>query len=147
MYYEQLAVNKRRRQDHVTHVIDGGVNRKNHREKKKIKSPILKYNKWEVPSTNHRDSPIASRSHTPDRSPVQWRSIENDLREVKRTLRGFITKLYERDSQNRVNLEWRVVALVFDRMFFYIYLTTILVSLATIFPWHQALARYDEGSL
>lgn len=62
------------------------------------------------------------------------KSLENDIREIKWILRAYICRLSDKDRQARVTKEWRIVAGVLDRLFFYIYVSIILISLATIFP-------------
>jgi hypothetical protein len=54
------------------------------------------------------------------------------VREMKRMLKSFMTKLQTREVKERIALEWRLVALSLDRMFFYIYLFTIGISITTI---------------
>lgn len=62
------------------------------------------------------------------------KSLESDIREIKWILRAYICRLGEKDRQARVTKEWRIVAGVMDRLFFYIYVGIIIISLATIFP-------------
>lgn len=150
MEFEQLKRPRQRHIEHVTHVLDGGSSiscgGRREKRKKKIRSPVLTYNKWESSAIDcPRDSPITPRyqrvGDTPDHSPVHTHMFEGDVKEIKRALRSFMNRIYDRDAQQRVALEWRVVALVLDRMFFFIYLSTILVSLMTIFPWKEALTK------
>lgn len=71
----------------------------------------------------------------PDPSAIaQNQVIESDVREIKRILRTYIQRLNEKDAQGRVAKEWRTVAKVIDRVFFFAFLAAIFVSLATIFP-------------
>jgi hypothetical protein len=65
-------------------------------------------------------------------------AIENEVREIKNVLRSFMWKVHQRDVKDKVAQEWRLVALALDRLFFVIYLVTILVSLVAIFPWNEA---------
>jgi len=60
--------------------------------------------------------------------------LENDVREVRRILQAYALRLNERDAHARVTKQWRLVARVLDRLFFFFYCATILISLATIFP-------------
>jgi hypothetical protein len=158
MEFEQLKRPRHRHIEHVTHVIDGGTatscSGRKEKRKKRIRSPVLTYNKWEQSSTVDvcpRDSPIAPRYQrlgiTPDHSPVHVNMFEGDVKEIKKALKTFINRLYDRDVHNRIALEWRVVALVLDRLFFFIYLSTILVSLMTIFPWKEALYYGPHASI
>lgn len=153
---------------HMTHVISGsssGSHRKLCKEKKSIKSPILYYNKWEPPPTpcHQPDSPITPRhqnhvteNHAPNAldgaaataSPSMLVGedravIESEVREIKQMLRSFMTKVQQRDAKDRIAQEWRLVALTLDRLFFFVYLATILISLVAIFPWNEALSTRE----
>jgi hypothetical protein len=57
---------------------------------------------------------------------------QKQVREIKRVLKSFMTKLQGRDAKEKIALEWRLVALSIDRMFFVIYLLTIFVTIITI---------------
>ena len=152
-----------------------------HKDKKKIKCPELKYNKFQPPpqavfeykdgtgsnnigpagqsllqqyqaaggggggpannTANHNTMGRAQygmanamEMQTPKASGVNSQVIESDVREIKRILRTYIQRLNEKDAQGKVAKEWRIVARVLDRLFFFIYVSTIIVSLATIFP-------------
>ena len=54
------------------------------------------------------------------------------IREIKRVLRSFMIKLQSRDAKEKVSLEWRLVALSIDRLFFVVYLATIITSILVI---------------
>ena len=60
--------------------------------------------------------------------------VENDIKEIKKILRCYMARLGDKDAHSRVTKEWRIVARVLDRLFFFMYVSTIIVSLATIFP-------------
>lgn len=62
------------------------------------------------------------------------RVLENDVNEIKRILKAYMVRLSDKDSNARVTKEWRLVARVLDRLFFFMYVSTIIVSIATIFP-------------
>jgi hypothetical protein len=64
------------------------------------------------------------------------------VREMKRMLKSFMMKLQSRDAKEKIALEWRLVALALDRMFFYMYLVTIGVSIVTISV--LCYSRYTE---
>lgn len=161
---------------HMTHVISGssasGSSRKLCKEKKSIKSPIMSYNKWEPPPAprDHPDSPITPRhqnhvtteNHAPSSTDgaasasaaaapsmlagADRAVIESEVREIKQMLRSFMTKVQQRDAKDRIAQEWRLVALTLDRLFFFVYLATILISLVAIFPWNEALSTRDHLS-
>ena len=152
------TIKTKRQRDHVTHhmthVISGsssGSSRKQCKEKRSIKSPILSYNKWEpAPAPCHQpDSPITPRhqnhvtteNHAPNAvdggggggaaESVSPRSmlvgadravIESEVREIKQMLRSFMTKVHQRDAKDRIAQEWRLVALTLEkRLFFFVY--------------------------
>ncbi len=121
----------------ITHIHG---RKKSSKEKRKIKSPILQYNKWEPPSASvsGRESPLAQRAkssqQTPETSPQHTLDIENEVKEIKRALRAFMLKAQNKDAANKMMRDWRVVALVIDRLFFFIFVVTVFVSLITMFP-------------
>ena len=80
------------------------------------------------------DSPVQARYQTPDRSPLHNVAMESEVKEIRRALRSFMARLQEKDAVAKVMMEWRIVALVLDRLFFCMYLAIIIVSLCTIFP-------------
>jgi hypothetical protein len=61
-------------------------------------------------------------------------TLESDVRDIRRMLQTYAGRLGERDAHARTTKQWRLVARVFDRLFFFIYCATIIISLATIFP-------------
>lgn len=61
------------------------------------------------------------------------------MREIKRVLRSFMTKLQTRDAKEKIALEWRLVALSLDRLFFIVYLATITITMVTL-----AMTRYMQ---
>lgn len=60
--------------------------------------------------------------------------MESDIREIRKLLKSYVTRLDNKDSASRTTKEWRIVARVLDRIFFFCYIGTIVVSLFTIFP-------------
>ena len=125
------------RPDNRHSVSESSSPHRKHKEKKKIKCPELKYNKFQPPSFEFRDGAPSNRTHassSADKSPIHNPVIETDVKEIKRILRTYINRLNEKDTQGRIAKEWRIVARVLDRLFFFMYACTIIVSLATIFP-------------
>ena len=122
--------------------------RKHSKEKKKIKCPELKYNKFQPPVMDYRDGVASSRGHPmpEQRSPLHNQALETDIREIKRILRTYMNRIHEKDAQGKIAKEWRIVARVLDRLFFFMYVSTIIVSLATIFPkgWHHWMKPGSE---
>ena len=60
--------------------------------------------------------------------------LVNDVQEIRTLLNAYMKRLGDKDVAAKVTKEWRVVAKVLDRVFFYLYCTTIIVSLCIIFP-------------
>jgi len=61
-------------------------------------------------------------------------TLESDVREVRRMLHAYSLRLSERDAHARITKQWRLVARVLDRLFFFFYCATIIISLYAIFP-------------
>ncbi|XP_033748876.1 neuronal acetylcholine receptor subunit alpha-5-like isoform X1 [Pecten maximus] len=57
--------------------------------------------------------------------------LESDVREIKIHLRQLYERTVQRELKEKTAKEWRVVALVLDRLFFFVYLTAIVVSIIT----------------
>jgi len=89
-----------------------------------------------------------------DRSPVHCPlspALEADVRDIRRLLKTYVTRLETKDAAARATKEWRIVARVLDRLFFFCYIGTILVSLFTIFPgdvshWYSTEPPTDAPS-
>ena len=62
------------------------------------------------------------------------RRLERDVVDINRYLRLYLGRLDDAERQNRVARDWRLVARLLDRLFFFMYVSTVAVSLATIFP-------------
>ena len=60
-------------------------------------------------------------------------SVEADVREIRIHLQQWSDKAAEKEIKDRITREWRVVALVLDRLFFCLYLLVIIVSVCTAF--------------
>ena len=65
---------------------------------------------------------------------VNLRSVENDLKEIRDYLRHMKKKVEDADRSNRTADEWKQVALVLDRTFFFTYCCWLLLSLIVMFP-------------
>ena len=61
-------------------------------------------------------------------------STRADLVDIRSMLAAYMKRLADKDATASVTKEWRIVAKVFDRLFFFLYCATIIVSLLTIFP-------------
>jgi len=76
-----------------------------------------------------------------DRSPVHCPvnpALEADVRDIRRLLKTYVTRLETKDAAARTAKEWRIVARVLDRLFFFCYVGIIIVSMIVIF--------YSSGS-
>ena len=116
-----------------------GAKQKKRKSKNKA-PPEMKYNKFQMydmasdGSTSFRNHSRAEAT-SPDKSPIHMhQSVESDVKEIRRYLRQLLSRIHQKEEKNKVALEWRIVALVMDRLFFFFYLAAILISLVTIFP-------------
>ncbi|XP_071128929.1 neuronal acetylcholine receptor subunit beta-3-like [Mytilus edulis] len=64
-------------------------------------------------------------------------SVEQDVKEIRNHLQRWSDKTEEKEMKERITREWRIVALVLDRLFFCLYLLVIIVSICTAF--HRAI--------
>ncbi|VDO04439.1 unnamed protein product [Rodentolepis nana] len=76
------------------------------------------------PNLDSEDSPIMLSSST---------SLERDVRELKRYVRMFVNRQKEGARKNTIAMEWRTMALVLDRLFFFVYIATIGITVITVF--------------
>jgi len=60
------------------------------------------------------------------------RALQTDIREIRRIIKAYVGRLQDREVTNQVAKEWRIVARVLDRLFFMLYIGTIIVSLAVM---------------
>ena len=82
-------------------------------------------------------SPVPADPAGLDRSPVHCPvnpALEADVRDIRRLLKTYVTRLEAKDAAARAAKEWRIVARVLDRLIFFCYVGIILVSRLTIFP-------------
>lgn len=66
-------------------------------------------------------------------APSQFSMLEAEVREIRRHLKRMVDKNAEKAHKEYLAREWKLVALVLDRLFFFAYLTAILVSAFTLF--------------
>lgn len=76
------------------------------------------------PNLDSEDSPIMLSSST---------SLERDVRELKRYVRMFVNRQKEGARKNTIAMEWRSMSLVLDRLFFFVYIATIGITVITVF--------------
>ncbi|CAF3280029.1 unnamed protein product [Rotaria socialis] len=65
---------------------------------------------------------------------LNLRSIENDLKEVRDYLRHMKKKVENSEQSNKDADDWKQVALVLDRTFFFAYFLWFMISVFVIFP-------------
>lgn len=65
---------------------------------------------------------------------MNLRSIENDLKEVRDYLRHMKKKVENNDRSEKNGSDWKQVALVLDRTFFFAYCAWFVISLIMMFP-------------
>ncbi|CAF2081197.1 unnamed protein product [Rotaria magnacalcarata] len=65
---------------------------------------------------------------------INLRSIENDLKEIRDYLRHMKQKIEDTDRSNKAADDWKQVALVLDRTFFFAYFGWLILSLIVMFP-------------
>lgn len=122
------------------------------KEFKKMKIKELKYNRFQIKELNHvnRSDSRANGNVTtgsgvgtqflppdpsPDMSPLHLhQGFDNDIKEIKRYIKTLLYKQKHAEQLDKIRSEWRAVALVLDRLFFFLYVISIVVSLAAIFP-------------
>ena len=59
----------------------------------------------------------------------QLAEIDLKLNDIREFLRFYRDRLESKDKAERIGKEWKALGLIFDRLFFWIYMVTILVSL------------------
>ena len=62
-------------------------------------------------------------------------NIERDIRDMKLYLTAMMNKHNKKEEHEKIAKEWKLVALVLDRLFFFIYLIIIIVSISTVFDF------------
>lgn len=65
---------------------------------------------------------------------IELRHISSNLSELLDFLKAYKLRVTEKDRKERMAREWKAVSLIFDRIFFMIYLTAIITSLCIILP-------------
>ena len=62
-------------------------------------------------------------------------ALEKDIKEIKLYMRTVMQKSSQKDLKEKIAREWKLVALVLDRLFFFAYLLIIVVSILTVFDF------------
>ena len=79
-----------------------------------------------------------------DSSPIHFpQSAENEVREIKKLIKQYIQKTQSKEQTMQGTSEWRIISMVLDRIFFYLYIACMIISLTKLFP--QPPADLIEG--
>ncbi|CAF4096530.1 unnamed protein product, partial [Rotaria sp. Silwood1] len=65
---------------------------------------------------------------------ITFMTDETDLKEIRDFLRTTRKRMEDKEAKTKTVNDWKQVALVLDRTFFFIYFIAIIVSLAVMFP-------------
>ncbi|CAF0804716.1 unnamed protein product, partial [Adineta ricciae] len=65
---------------------------------------------------------------------IAFMTVETDLKEIRDFLRTTRKRMEDKEAKAKTINDWKQVALVLDRTFFFIYLSAIIISLAAMFP-------------
>ncbi|CAL8090031.1 unnamed protein product [Calicophoron daubneyi] len=60
--------------------------------------------------------------------------LERDVIEIKRWIKSIVSRQKEIQRKNFISMEWRLLALILDRFFFFLYVTTIIVGMIACIP-------------
>ncbi|XP_048761271.1 neuronal acetylcholine receptor subunit alpha-10-like isoform X2 [Ostrea edulis] len=60
-------------------------------------------------------------------------NMSSDVKEIKAYLKKMIDKVADKDAKEVIAREWRIVALVLDRLFFFLYFLSIIISVCVVF--------------
>ena len=62
----------------------------------------------------------------------QLAEIDAKLLEIREYMVAYKERLDEKDRKEKIGKEWKAIGLIFDRIFFWIYLLTIITSLSVV---------------
>lgn len=65
---------------------------------------------------------------------IAFMTVETDLKEIRDFLRTTRKRMEDKEAKAKTVNDWKQVALVLDRTFFFVYLVAIIVSLAVMIP-------------
>ena len=77
---------------------------------------------------------LSQQSENEHQQTMQLNVINYNLGELVDFIKSYRARVAEKDRKERVAKEWKAVSLIFDRIFFIVYLTTIITSLFVILP-------------
>ena len=61
-------------------------------------------------------------------------SLEQKVDQMQECMRQSLTRTNKKEDDSRIAHEWKVIALVLDRIFFILYLVSIIILLVTMIP-------------
>lgn len=82
----------------------------------------------------HHHQPLVEQLQCQINASIAFMTVENDLKEIRDFLRTTRKRMEEREAKAKTVNDWKQVALVLDRTFFFVYLTAIIISLAVMIP-------------
>ena len=65
---------------------------------------------------------------------IAFMTVETDLKEIRDFLRTTRKRMEDKEAKAKTVNDWKQVALVLDRTFFFIYVIAIIISLAVMIP-------------
>lgn len=65
----------------------------------------------------------------------QLAEIDMKLNEIREFLSYYRERLEDKDKAERISKEWKALGLIFDRLFFWVYLVTIFTSLTVMLTY------------
>ena len=82
----------------------------------------------------HHENHLAEQIQQQITASIAFMTVETDLKEIRDFLRTTRKRMEDKEAKAKTVNDWKQVALVLDRTFFFIYLTAIIISLAVMFP-------------
>lgn len=73
-------------------------------------------------------------SESPIMTPRGRSNLESDLGEIRHLIRIYVNRQKDHERQNVIAMEWRTLALVLDRLFFFLYVIAISVAFIVLIP-------------
>ena len=83
---------------------------------------------------DHQQHLLAQQVQEQISASIAFMTVETDLKEIRDFLRTTRKRMEDKEAKAKSVNDWKQVALVLDRTFFFIYLTAIIISLAVMFP-------------
>jgi hypothetical protein len=83
---------------------------------------------------HHQENSLTQQIQQQISASITFMTVESDLKEIRDFLRTTRKRMEDKEAKAKTVNDWKQVALVLDRTFFFIYLTAIVISLAAMFP-------------